>query len=455
MARFATMRSGSGLKKLRHLGLIETGGGGDLPASILDLSKASETFGAGEGSYTIAGHDVTYSYDGTAGPEGIGMVDGEITVTSSGGRACFVFDLGEALTDKITTAYLTLVDYTDHTSAGVMFQLADDTTLNHDAGHLQALVATGGDETTMRFRECTQLSPLVFNNIADVAIANVTASPIRLCMQWKGTAGSMSWDQPGHGTLPTDGNHLSNMVAEDYTLGAGKVARAGRRYLHVWAQTSVKMRLSVVSGPAASTWNDLPVGGGDTSQDTDGNVVTFDTDAKSYTIEDVSSSQPQGRRRDVVEVTAFTGIGWERVTCEIAYGTKPGTSTNTYDGFFVMNANSDAGIIAGGGIYFTGTSANVWSPISPTSDNTQGGQAVANSDMVSVVFDFYNGKYASCWILIKKADGTVQISRVKDVGAEETFTSLYVARVTGRESSGSGPDACVNTRSRWKHEVIG
>lgn len=209
------------------------------------------------------------------------------------------------------------------------------------------------------------------------------------------------------------------------------------------------------SGDSGPSWNDLPIGGGATSQDTDGNVITFDAVAKTYTIEDVASPQPQGRRRDVVEVTDFTATGWERITCEIAYGTKPGTSTNTYDGFFIMSANNDAGIIAGGGIYFTGTNANVWSPVSPTGDNTQGGQAVANSDMVSVVFDFYNGKYASCWILIKKSDGTVQISRVKDIGAEKTFSELYVARVTGRESSGTGPDACVNTRSRWRYEAVG
>lgn len=221
------------------------------PDALLDWSSASETFASGEGSYTIGGLSVTYSYQGTAGPDSIALSSGVLTITSSGGRAYLVIDLGEALTDEILCCYVTMDSYSAHTSAGVLWQIADDTTLNHDAGHLQTLVATSGVETTMRFRECTQLSPLAFSVNEDITVTDVSTTPTRMCMRWDGASGSMSWDQ-GSATLPTDGGHLTNVVDKNYNAGDGAATRSGRRYLHIWAQTSVTLRTSAYKLRAAS-----------------------------------------------------------------------------------------------------------------------------------------------------------------------------------------------------------
>ena len=70
-------------------------------------------------------------------------------------------------------------------------------------------------------------------------------------MMWDGSSGSMSWDQ-GSAALPTNGEHLSNVVSSNYNAGDGAATRAGRRYLHVWAQTDVTIRLSAVALRAAS-----------------------------------------------------------------------------------------------------------------------------------------------------------------------------------------------------------
>lgn len=227
------------------------GGGGDFPDPLLDWASSSETFASGEGSYTIGGLSVTYSHNGTAGPDSIALSSGVLTVTSSGGRAYLVIDLGEALTDEILCCYVTTDSYSAHTSGGVLWQIADDATLLHDAGHLQALIATGGDETAMRFRECTQLSPLTFVTVSDETVTDVSTTPTRTCMMWDGTAGAMSWDQ-GSAALPTNGEHLSNVVSSNYNAGDGAVARAGRRYFHIFAQTTVTIRLSAVALRAAT-----------------------------------------------------------------------------------------------------------------------------------------------------------------------------------------------------------
>ena len=227
------------------------GGGGDFPDPLLDWASSSETFASGEGSYTIGGLSVTYSYNGTAGPDSIALSSGVLTVTSSGGRAYLVIDLGEALTDEILCCYVTMDSYSAHTSAGVLWQIADDTSLGHYGGHLQTLVGVSGVETDLRFRECTNDSPLTFVNVSDETVTDVSTTPTRMCMMWDGTAGSMSWDQ-GSATLPTNGEHLANVGSSNYNAGDGAATRAGRRYLHVWAQTDVTIRLSAVELRAAT-----------------------------------------------------------------------------------------------------------------------------------------------------------------------------------------------------------
>ena len=221
------------------------------PDALLDWSSSSEAFGSGAGSYTIGGLSVTYSLNGTAGPDSIALSSGVLTVTSSGGRAYLVIDLGEALTNEVLCCYVTIENYSAHTNAGVFWQIADDTTLGHDAGHLQTLVGTGGVETTMRFRECTSASGPAFSVNEDITVTDVSTTSTRMCMRWDGASGSMSWDQ-GSSALPTDGGHLTNVIDKNYNAGDGAATRSGRRYLHIWAQTNVTLRTSAYKLRAAA-----------------------------------------------------------------------------------------------------------------------------------------------------------------------------------------------------------
>lgn len=228
------------------------GGGSTFPDPLLDWASSSETFGAGAGSYTIGGLSVTYDLAGGSAPDSIALSAGVLAVDcSGGGQAYLVIDLGEALTDEIAYLYATSTSYVADTTSGWILSLCDDTSIGNYGGHLQASVGHAGTETSIKFRECTDDSPLTFVDIGTETVTDVSTTPTRVCMMWHGASGSMSWDQ-GSAALPTDGEHLTNQVAADYNDGTGAATRAGRRYVHILVKTSVDIRLSAGALRAAS-----------------------------------------------------------------------------------------------------------------------------------------------------------------------------------------------------------
>lgn len=212
------------------------------PVALLDWSSSSETFAGGEGAYTIGGLSVTYSFDGTSGPDSIDLSSGVLTLEiTNPNKVYFVIDLGEDVTDETVVAYVTSTGVAAGTVTAVLLKVSSGTTIGNAANQWQAAVGHGGSETLIRFREANSASG--FTNVETPTVTDITTTPTRVSLWWHGASGEYSYDQ-GDATLPTNAAHLGTIGASVINDSSAALARQNRRYVHLLVQADCTLRLA-------------------------------------------------------------------------------------------------------------------------------------------------------------------------------------------------------------------
>jgi hypothetical protein len=220
------------------------GGGAAYPDTLLDWSASSETFSAGEDTYTIGGLSATLSYVGTSGPDAIDLSSGLLSFTMSGANsASLIIDLGVDITDETVMAVIAIASIVANTTSGILFKLSSGTNTGNAANQWQASIGHAGNETQIRFREAN--STTGFTNVETPTVTDITTTPTRIGLVWHGASGSFSWDQ-GDATLPTDGANLTNTGSSVINDAGGSVGPQDRRYLHLLIKSSCTFRVGAV-----------------------------------------------------------------------------------------------------------------------------------------------------------------------------------------------------------------
>ena len=220
---------------------------GSVWTDILDWSSASESFSAGEGTYTIGGLSVTLDYDGSAGPTSIALTSGVLTVEADDtDYAYLIIDLGEDFYGVPLWAAITTTGVAGLGSiTAVQWQMADDTTIGNDAGHWQELIGQGGTATALLGRWAS--GPLTFTAVNSRTVTDVTTTPTRVVARIDGNDVIPSYDQ-GSASLPSPGDDAGTLgpAAHSGSAGAYTIASAGRnlRYMHIAVRCDATIRVA-------------------------------------------------------------------------------------------------------------------------------------------------------------------------------------------------------------------
>ncbi len=215
-------------------------------SSVLDWSAASESFAAGESTYTIGGLSVTLDYESGSGPASIDLASGVLSVQADDADyAYLIVDLGEDFANVPLWACVAITSVTGvGSTTPVIWQLADDTTQLTAAGHWQELIGQGGSETTILGRFATGAASFV--NANNRTVSDITTTATRLAVYIDGTDFRPSFDQ-GTSALPADGGDLSTVGPNSYstTTGAYTTTNAkNQRYLHLRVRCNATIRMS-------------------------------------------------------------------------------------------------------------------------------------------------------------------------------------------------------------------
>ena len=210
---------------------------------VLDWSASSETFAAGEATYTIGGLSVVVDWQGTAGPTSIDLASGVLTVQGDDTHMVYLtIDLGENFTNVPLWACISIDAVTGvAVTSAIFWQMADDQTALNANGHWQSIVGLGAVKTSHRDRYWIATEVVVNNR----TITDIETTPTRVAVLIEAANFKPSFDQ-GTAALPTTGADLGTVGPNSYGATGGVYTTTNarnQRYMHLRVACDATIRL--------------------------------------------------------------------------------------------------------------------------------------------------------------------------------------------------------------------
>jgi hypothetical protein len=212
----------------------QTGGGVNYPDRILDLSASSETFAAGEGSYTIGGFSVEVSDLGnSAGLGTISLTNGVWSMAVGTNEGIGVrIDLGENMSDVDYILYALVTAFTKAASGGALsIQCSASTNFNPNwSDRAEWILADGAAKTSILARDLPSNGSYI--TVRAPTVTDLETTETMVALDSRSTQTRFSYVQGTGLAFPTDATALgSGNGANCGQDGAGSVVLQDRRYL--------------------------------------------------------------------------------------------------------------------------------------------------------------------------------------------------------------------------------